>query len=159
MATGIAFEPTGDGRAAITGDFVMSADEVNPVLRTLRANGSAQPHAGRAAAAVLHAFLGARRCGEARQGGARSARQDGGRRRDLIEASLKLQPQRFSHWESGHGLMSRWRPCRTGAGPEWFGQTGGDDATTGLAGRPASLIFGLQSRRARLTSGRDGVPP
>jgi len=39
MATGIAFEPTGNGQAAITGDFVMTADEVNPVLQTLRANG------------------------------------------------------------------------------------------------------------------------
>jgi hypothetical protein len=35
-ATAINFQPTGDGKAAITGDFVMTADEVNPVIRALR---------------------------------------------------------------------------------------------------------------------------
>jgi hypothetical protein len=39
VATGIAFQPTGNGKAAITGDFVMTADEVNPVIKALRANG------------------------------------------------------------------------------------------------------------------------
>jgi hypothetical protein len=41
MGTGTAinFQPTGDGRAAVTGDFVMVAGEVNPVLRALRDNG------------------------------------------------------------------------------------------------------------------------
>jgi hypothetical protein len=39
VAEGINFQPVGDGRAAITGDFVLTADEVNPVLKTLRANG------------------------------------------------------------------------------------------------------------------------
>jgi hypothetical protein len=39
LATGINFQPTGGGKAAITGDFVLSSDEVNPVLTTLRANG------------------------------------------------------------------------------------------------------------------------
>ena len=39
LATGIAFQPTGNGKAAITGDFVMIGNEVNPVLRTLRQNG------------------------------------------------------------------------------------------------------------------------
>ncbi len=38
-ATGIGFQPTGGGKAAITGDFVLSAEEVNPVIKTLRANG------------------------------------------------------------------------------------------------------------------------
>jgi hypothetical protein len=38
MATAINFQPMEDGKAAITGDFVMVADEVNPVLRTLRAH-------------------------------------------------------------------------------------------------------------------------
>ena len=33
------FQPTGNGRAAITGDFVLIASEVNPVIRTLRAGG------------------------------------------------------------------------------------------------------------------------
>jgi hypothetical protein len=41
MGTGIAinFQPTGGGKAAITGDFVLLGKEVNPVLRTLRNNG------------------------------------------------------------------------------------------------------------------------
>ena len=39
MATAINFQPTGNGRAAITGDFVMLASEVNPVIRELRAGG------------------------------------------------------------------------------------------------------------------------
>jgi Domain of Unknown Function (DUF1259) len=38
-AIGINFQPVGDGRAAITGDFVLTNDEVNPVIRELRANG------------------------------------------------------------------------------------------------------------------------
>ena len=33
VATAINFQPTGGGKAAITGDFVMTADEVNPVIR------------------------------------------------------------------------------------------------------------------------------
>ena len=39
MATGIGFQPTGGGKAAITGDFVLIADEVNPVIKALRASG------------------------------------------------------------------------------------------------------------------------
>jgi hypothetical protein len=35
-ATAINFQPTGDSKAAITGDFVMTANEVNPVIRALR---------------------------------------------------------------------------------------------------------------------------
>jgi hypothetical protein len=40
MGTGIGinFQPIGNGRAAIAGDLVLTAKEVNPVLRTLRAN-------------------------------------------------------------------------------------------------------------------------
>jgi hypothetical protein len=38
-AIGINFQPTGSGNAAITGDFVLTNDEVNPVIRALRANG------------------------------------------------------------------------------------------------------------------------
>lgn len=38
-AIAINFQPTGGGRAAITGDFVLTADEVNPVIRALRSNG------------------------------------------------------------------------------------------------------------------------
>jgi hypothetical protein len=38
-AEAINFQPTGNGRAAITGDFVLISSEVNPVLRTLRQNG------------------------------------------------------------------------------------------------------------------------
>ena len=35
----INFQPLGGGKAAITGDFVLIAKEVNPVLKTLRENG------------------------------------------------------------------------------------------------------------------------
>lgn len=38
-AIAINFQPTGDGKAAIAGDFVLIASEVNPVLRALRENG------------------------------------------------------------------------------------------------------------------------
>src|SRR5213075_3190784 len=38
-AEAINFQPTGSGKAAITGDFVLTASEVNPVLRALRENG------------------------------------------------------------------------------------------------------------------------
>src|SRR5437762_5648760 len=39
VATAINFQPTGGGKAAITGDFVLRANEVNPVIRALRDNG------------------------------------------------------------------------------------------------------------------------
>jgi hypothetical protein len=39
VATGIGFQPTGGGKAAITGDFVLTGEEVNPVIGALRANG------------------------------------------------------------------------------------------------------------------------
>ncbi|TIQ26632.1 MAG: DUF1259 domain-containing protein [Mesorhizobium sp.] len=38
-AIAINFQPTGSGKAAITGDFVLVASEVNPVLRALRESG------------------------------------------------------------------------------------------------------------------------
>jgi hypothetical protein len=39
VATGIGFQPTGNGKAAITGDFVLTSGEVNPVIKALKANG------------------------------------------------------------------------------------------------------------------------
>ncbi|HKH00531.1 MAG TPA: DUF1259 domain-containing protein [Bradyrhizobium sp.] len=39
VAIAINFQPTGGGKAAITGDFVLTNDEVNPVIKALRANG------------------------------------------------------------------------------------------------------------------------
>ncbi|MCP3471003.1 DUF1259 domain-containing protein [Bradyrhizobium sp. CCGUVB1N3] len=39
VATGINFQPTGDGKAAITGDFVLTGEEVNPVIAALKTNG------------------------------------------------------------------------------------------------------------------------
>ena len=39
VAQAINFQPTGGGKAAITGDFVLTGDEVNPVIKALRANG------------------------------------------------------------------------------------------------------------------------
>ena len=38
VAIAINFQPTGGGKAAITGDFVLAGSEVNPVLRALRSN-------------------------------------------------------------------------------------------------------------------------
>jgi hypothetical protein len=38
-ANAINFQPTGGGKAAITGDFVLIAKEVNPVLKALREHG------------------------------------------------------------------------------------------------------------------------
>jgi hypothetical protein len=39
LATAINFQPTGGGKAAITGDFVLTGNEVNPVIQALRSNG------------------------------------------------------------------------------------------------------------------------
>jgi biotin operon repressor len=39
IATAINFQPTGGGKAAITGDFVLLGKEVNPVMKALRENG------------------------------------------------------------------------------------------------------------------------
>ncbi len=39
VATAMGFQPTGGGKAAITGDFVMTAEEVNPVIKALRSGG------------------------------------------------------------------------------------------------------------------------
>jgi hypothetical protein len=38
-AQAINFQPTGGGKAAITGDFVLTAKEVGPVMQALKANG------------------------------------------------------------------------------------------------------------------------
>jgi Domain of Unknown Function (DUF1259) len=39
VATAINFQPTDGGKAAITGDLVLTGEEVNPVIKVLRANG------------------------------------------------------------------------------------------------------------------------
>jgi Domain of Unknown Function (DUF1259) len=39
VAQAINFQPTTGGKAAITGDFVLIASEVNPVIKALRDNG------------------------------------------------------------------------------------------------------------------------
>lgn len=41
VATALNFQPTGGGKAAITGDFVLLGTEVNPVIKALRGNGIA----------------------------------------------------------------------------------------------------------------------
>jgi hypothetical protein len=38
-STLLMFQPLGGGRAAVNGDFTMTADQVNPVIKVLRANG------------------------------------------------------------------------------------------------------------------------
>src|SRR6266849_718469 len=59
VTTVLNFQPTSDGKAAITSDFVLIDKEVNPVAQTL-----------------LYAFLGDRRSGEARPGPQGGPRQD-----------------------------------------------------------------------------------
>jgi hypothetical protein len=39
LSTSLNFQPTGGGKAAITGDFVLIGSEVNPVIQALRSNG------------------------------------------------------------------------------------------------------------------------
>jgi Domain of Unknown Function (DUF1259) len=39
LSTALNFQPTGSGKAAITGDFVLIGTEVNPVIQALRSNG------------------------------------------------------------------------------------------------------------------------
>jgi Domain of Unknown Function (DUF1259) len=39
VAIAINFQPTGGGKAAITGDFVLTSEEVNPVIMALRSHG------------------------------------------------------------------------------------------------------------------------
>jgi hypothetical protein len=41
VATALNFQPTGNGKAAITGDFVLLGSEVNAVVKALRENGIA----------------------------------------------------------------------------------------------------------------------
>jgi len=38
LSTALNFQPTGGGKAAITGDFVLIGTEVNPVIQALRSN-------------------------------------------------------------------------------------------------------------------------
>jgi hypothetical protein len=38
-ATALNFQPTGGGKAAITGDFVLVGSEVNPIIKALRQHG------------------------------------------------------------------------------------------------------------------------
>jgi hypothetical protein len=49
LATGVGFQPTGAGKAAITGDFVLTAEEVNPVIAAL--------HAGDIEVTALHSHM------------------------------------------------------------------------------------------------------
>jgi Domain of Unknown Function (DUF1259) len=39
MSTSLAFQALGDGRAAVTGDFTLLGNQINPVIRALRTNG------------------------------------------------------------------------------------------------------------------------
>jgi hypothetical protein len=64
----INFQPTGGGKAATTGGFVVTAEEVNPMIRALRENDNRGdchplPYARRTATSLLRSFLGQRRCG------------------------------------------------------------------------------------------------
>ena len=61
-----------DELAAVDGDFIMTADEVQPVLRALRKANScccpAQPHGRRTTFVLLHALLGKGPAAESWQG-------------------------------------------------------------------------------------------
>ena len=75
-AIAINFQPTGDGKAAITGDFVALANEVNPLIKALerqrhRGHRHPQSYARRRAPRVLRPLLGQRRRREAGQGTSR----------------------------------------------------------------------------------------
>ncbi len=68
VAEAINFQAADAGNVATTGDFVVTAEEVNPVITELHAHhilvtGAAQPHAHGAAAPILHAFLERRQPG------------------------------------------------------------------------------------------------
>jgi hypothetical protein len=39
MSTSLAFQPLGKGRAAVTGDFALRGNQINPVIQALRTNG------------------------------------------------------------------------------------------------------------------------
>jgi hypothetical protein len=39
LAQGINFQPTGGGKAAITGDLVLTGEEVNPVIKAMLVSG------------------------------------------------------------------------------------------------------------------------
>jgi hypothetical protein len=39
MSTGLTFQPLGNGRAAVTGDFALRGNQINPVIMALRTNG------------------------------------------------------------------------------------------------------------------------
>jgi hypothetical protein len=62
VATALNFQPTGNGKAAITGDFVLLGSEVNPVIKALRQNGievtALHGHMLMEASPVLYALLG-----------------------------------------------------------------------------------------------------
>jgi hypothetical protein len=65
VATALNFQPTGNCKAAITGDFVLLGSEVNPVIKALTtkrncSDGASQPHAHGRTPPVLHALLGKR---------------------------------------------------------------------------------------------------
>ena len=63
VAIAINFQPTGGGKAAITGDFVLDrrrseSGDQGVALKRHRRNSRSQPHARRATKTVFHAFLG-----------------------------------------------------------------------------------------------------
>src|SRR5439155_25187316 len=84
---GVAFSNPGQD-AMLMGDLVLAEDEVSPVMLALKENGlqitpaewnsghcASQSHAPGRATPILCAFLGKRRCGEAREGPASSTGQ------------------------------------------------------------------------------------
>ena len=67
ISTEISFQPSGNGNAAVIGEFVLEPGEVEPVLHSLagerhRGHGTPQPYDHGRAAAVLFTLLGEGQC-------------------------------------------------------------------------------------------------
>ncbi|MHC2620854.1 hypothetical protein ACVIW2_002886 [Bradyrhizobium huanghuaihaiense] len=94
VASAINFQPTGAGKARHHRRLRVDRRRGEPghqgvAVARHRRDGAAQPHVGRTAAPVLHAFLGQRRRRQARQWLAGRARQDG-EHEELIENEAGL---------------------------------------------------------------------
>jgi hypothetical protein len=96
-ATVINFQPTGGGKAAITGDFVVTGAEVNPMVRALRENGievtAIHSHMLDATTPLLRPLLGQRRCPQASERLTSGAREDRGHAELMPRPTLDVDPQ------------------------------------------------------------------
>ena len=89
VATALNFQPTDNGKAAITGDFVSACNRGESGHQSAAnkwhcSNCTAQPHADGRTSLVFHAFLGQRRRSKARKGPARRTGQHQFGKRALV---------------------------------------------------------------------------